>query len=406
MNDKNFLLKQPSGFPEIGKRILFIKAEYSQVNHVYFTNKKPKDRDDETLLGHRYVPLSDWTLSTSGEIQEPPRVDICAATHKLLAANQIKGAKDHSVYLKKSDVYWATVAHIVFLFLYLISGKVLSSFSPQADIVEVSFGLTDQLVQTHELPSPPNTPVGQTQAAKTNLDLPQLPKNVVPDTAPHPRSITSDELLENKDEIKKMDMEWEQRKESKVAKNEVNIQNLKMTGNNHPKEKPNIDIDEYLKRKEEDLRKVAETKTSGAIYKSQKDGKKPNPNNLPASPFAASEALPKAPPGLAPTGDEQSTNVSNYNSYRHYLANQLRLNWNALEGTKYSNDLKAILSFTINPFGYLVGTPDVMLASGNKSFDESALNALKSTFPVPNPPPKNIYPPQTFQATYTAKGVR
>lgn len=406
MKDKNFLLKQHNNFPEVGKKILFSKAEYSQANHIYFTSKKPLDRDDETLMGHRHVPITEWILSPSGEVKEPPRVDIRANTHKISASHEGKRPLKQSFHLKKADISWAVAAHVLFLFCYLISGKVLSVFAPQADIVEVSFGLTDQLVQTHETPTSPGTPVGQTQAAKTDSDLPQLPKNVVPDTAPHPISTAQDELLENKDEIKKLDMEWEQRKESKVAKADVNIQNLKMTGNNHPKEKPKIDINEYLKRKEEDLRKVAEVKTSGAIYKNQKDGKKPNPNNLPASPFASSDALPKAPPGLAPTGDEQSTNVASYNSYRHYLANQLRLNWNAVEGTKYPNDLKAILSFTINPFGYLIGTPDVVRASGNKSFDELALTALQSTFPVPNPPPKNIFPPQTFQATYTAKGVR
>lgn len=302
----------------------------------------------------------------------------------------------------KKDFIKSFLIHGSLLLLFIILNYLSLFKQSDPQIVEVTFGLSDQLTRAkpeEEI----KQPEGQTEATKTVQDLPQLPKNVSPDMGPKP-SVDNENTNINKNN----DLVFNEKSKVKPPENKQK-QDItpKQVGPKVDTTKRNVEEKDYLKRKEEDLRKIAEQKKQGVHGKdmTKPEGQKHVSSALPPSPFQNSLNLPEAPPGLAPAGDESGTNVANYNAYRSYLTKQLRLNWQTNEGTAFPKSLKAVVEFTVNPFGYLLGKPRIVTSSGNKDFDNLALEAVQGTFPVSTPPPKSIHPPQTFKAAYSGKEI-
>lgn len=336
------------------------------------------------------------------ELEAQPKTDITTKTERLnfLPIEKVKPLY-HSF---KLDFGKSILFHILVAASFLISDLNIFDFSPKPVVMEVTFGLTSDMGKVVQDIKP--TPIeGQRDATKAKEDLPQLPKHVVPDVGQKQTVLNDEKVI--KTEKKPDDLEFKQKQEKPKPPKKLASENKKIEGQKQEK-KQNIDQKEFLKRKEQDLRKVAEKKEQGIHNRDKKKpiGTKHVISDLPKSPFQTSDSIPDAPSALTPTGAENGVDVSLYNSYRLYLQNQLKINWNTTEGNVYPKDLTTSVSFTINQFGYLIGDPQVIQKSGNDKFDSLVIDSLKSTFPVSNPPPQNINPPQTFKAIYSAKDIK
>ena len=64
------------------------------------------------------------------------------------------------------------------------------------------------------------------------------------------------------------------------------------------------------------------------------------------------------------------------------------------------------MSITVNEFGYLSGNPKIMESSKNNEFDRLVVEAVVATFPVSNPPPKDVHAPQTFNVKYNSRDIK
>ncbi len=389
--------------PEIDEKnmLTFHFGEYNSTNHIFFTYKN-RDKILESTLTEPKLSSS-YELMQEILIEKNPLIDITSKSSKILFAttNQIK-----YFYLPiPQDILKSFVFHFSIILCYFVTNYISLFKRSEPEVVEITFGLTDKLVQTQQEVLEKKQE-GQTEATRTKEDLPQLTKNASPNTGPKPSS-ENETFPTNKDnnlvikESKKIPPPVPPTKKEK--QDFVSKQDGKKVNDNKNK----ITEKEYLIRKEEDLRKIALEKKQGIHGKiqTQPDGQKQIFNSLPKSPFQSAEDIPQAPPGLAPTGAENGINVANYNAYLLFLKNQLRLNWNLNEGSSFPKNLKSVIEFTINPFGHLINKPKILQSSGNKDFDGIALKALQETFPVSTPPPKSIHPPQTFKATYSAKNV-
>lgn len=401
---KNYTKLRLKNFPEIDEKniLKFHKSEYTLKDQVLFTHSN-LDKIGNFPLTHPNFSSHEILLQSNIEqlpTQVGPQIDMNKNTPKI---SPILQSKLQTNYLTTNkDIFKSLMLHGGIIFCYVILNYFSFFHSSEPEIVEVTFGLSNKLVQT-EQDSTSTQPVGQTEATRTKEDLPQLPKNVSPDIGPKP---SPENLMANTN--KKNDFTFnESKKTISSFKKEKQESKSKQIGQKTDNIKNNIDVKDYLKRKEEDLRKIAEDKKQGVHGKNpiKPDGQKHSLSKLPKSPFQTTEDIPEAPPGLTPTGSEQGMNAANYNAYRLYLENQLRINWNMTEGAAYPKNIYAIVEFTVNKFGYLIGKPRINKSSGNKDFDELAIKSAQETFPVTTPPPKSIHPPQVFNATYRAKGV-
>jgi len=252
-----------------------------------------------------------------------PIIDINEKTQKL---NFLPTEQVNVLYKpKKFDFIFAVSLHTLILVCYLVSAYLTVFMQPEPEVVEVSFGLTDEEVQTNSQQTP-NQPPGQTEATKTVEQLPQLPKSAVPDTAL--KQEEQDQLsIQSKKEKTKV-VETKEQKKPVAEKQEKNRQK--------------VQLNDYLKRKEMDLRKEDKQKLSGVHNKDQKEptGQKASLNKIPDSPFVNSNTLPKTPFSRVPTGSIHGKVASSYNDYRAYLGRQLKKNWNASQGSNLPPNLK------------------------------------------------------------------
>ena len=397
---RHYSLLRLKNIPEIEeeKALNFSPNSFSTQDQIFFAREIKNQFMNISLVEPdfvMYVPSNH-----ESHIHLGPHFDITSTSPKIKHTSQA----DLNILseLKTKDIVNSFAVHIFVLVVYIVFNFLTSLNRQEPKVIEISFGLTDALTQTQQEVTT-KAPEGQTEATKTIQDLPQLIKNTAPDQAPKP----SEENNVAKTEASK-DFVFHDEKKSTPPDNQVKSDlKAKNIGKEIPKKQDVIDEKDYLKRKEEDLRKVALEKKQGVHGKNLNtpDGQKNILNSLPKSPFQSSEDIPQAPPGLAPMGEESGVNVANYNSYRLYIKNQLRMNWNTNEGASFSNKLKCVVEFTINAFGYLLGEPKIIQSSGNKDFDNIVKNSLQGVFPVSTPPPKSIHPPQTFKATYSAKSV-
>ena len=360
--------------------------------------------DDKSMVDFiaEYEPSALFSIHSKQEplVQIGPLIDVNEKSAKINFAttDEVKTFYTSG----RQDLIKSFVIHGGLVVCYVILNYISLFRNSTPAIVEVTFGLTDTITQSQ----PEETtkqPEGQTEATKTIQDLPQLPKNSSPDTGPKPSPENDNANLNKKDDLTLN----ENKKVIPPEKKEKQEVIPKKVGPKVDTSQRNIDEKDYLKRKEEDLRKIAQEKQQGVHGKNpiKPEGQKHSPPGLPKSPFQNSDDIPLAPPGIAPAGDEKGTNVANYDAYRAYLKNQLKMNWNTNEGAAFPKTLKTVVEFTINPFGYLIGKPKIDTSSGNKDFDALAIQAVQGTFPVSTPPPKSIHPPQTFKAAYSAKDV-
>lgn len=397
---KNYLLLRLKHFPEINDNEILKNnlGLYSSRNQIFFTHDDRLQRMDFDIQ----PPVPDIDSLADGLLMQTigPIIDLSPSFHLIQIPN--KESVQVLYNFKTIDGFFSFLFHLALASCYFIFNYVTFFKDPEPQVVEISFGLSNQITQSRP-EQDLKQPNGQTEATKTIDDLPQLPKDRAPDTAPKPSESDANQLSNKADHLTFQDKNHPKSNEQSKKQEDSH----KPIGPQLDVNKSSMSEKDYLKRKEEDLRKIGAKNQQGVHGKdvTKPDGQKSSLSTLPKSPFQNSESIPQSPPGLTPAGEEKGTNVANYNAYRSYLKSQLKLNWKANEGMSFPKNLKATLEFTVNPFGYLLGVPKVLKSSGNKEFDDFALQALKSTFPVGSPPPKEINPPKTFKANYNANDV-
>lgn len=281
--------------------------------------------------------------------------------------------------------------HAGFVALFFLCTTLALHNPNELSYVEVSFGLNENLVQTRQTNSA-KQPEGEREALKAKDALPQLTKNSAPKLPEQEKKIDSEDALKVKEPIQNNE---------KTVHNQA--QNLKLEN----QKEGTLDAKDFLKRKEESLRKTGDVAQTGQkqVDESKKSGVKHSIDDIPRSPFETIKT-PNAPASIAPTGVETGTSLQVFDTYKIYLRNQLKLNWHLPDISNFSSSLITIVSFTVNEFGYLIGNPKIVQSSTNSAFDNMVIEAVRATFPVTTPPPKEIHPPQTFLARYNSKDVR
>jgi outer membrane biosynthesis protein TonB len=395
----HYSLFRLKNFPAVDtKQILKLsKGEYSEDEQIYFTRENKDKLKTQEFLEPKLLSFSLADLSQLEKIG--PKINYQDKFEKIKYPSSKFVLK---LYANSKSDFTKSIGLHVFSLLFLFSLSLFSfSHKTEPQIVEISFGLSDQISNSQQDVSSKD-PEGQREATKTIEDLPQLTKNAAPDVGPK----QSDD--QNKSQTTKPnDLVFNDPKKlaspEKAEKNDTKNKNI---GPKIPTNTQKIKEEEFLKRKEEDLRKVANEKQNGLhiVDTTKSNGVKHSVNSLPKSPFQSVNSIPQAPQSLAPMGDERGTTLSSRNAYEQYLRRQLRLNWNASQGSTFPKNIKTIVNFQINPFGYLIGKPQIKVSSGNKDFDNMALDAVQASFPVTTPPPKDIQPPQ-FNAIYRPNDV-
>ena len=388
-------------FPEVDEKnmLKFSKTSYSVKNNILFSRSSNDNIDDKPITGPKYIKISELPLNK--KIKQP-NIDINYNSPKLPFLSPL----EINEYYKSKPIHFAVavIFHLFFLSFYFITSYFMSLDQHTPEIVEVTFGLNETAAQT--LQKTKELDEGETEASKTIRELPQLTKNITPDTSP-----AVEEQVPNINNSNTLTFKEQEKKIKPVEKkeNKEKAEPNKPLGPTPDKDKQKVKLDDYLKRKEMDTRKESSIKTDGIREKNlaKPEGTKVNPNKIPTSPFSSPSDLPDSPFAEAPSGvlDGKVSNKS-YNSYKAYIGRQLKLNWSTSEGNNFPSGLKAKVEFVINPYGHLVGKPKIIRSSGSQEFDQLVLNSLESTFPVSDPPPKEINPPKKFEAFYTAKNVQ
>jgi len=290
-----------------------------------------------------------------------------------------------------NSIFLSILLHASFVAVLIIGATLTSHQSNELSYVEVSFGLNENLVQTRQTVSAKD-PEGEREALKAKDALPQLTKNSAPKLPEHEKKVEAEDAVKLNEPVAK---------EEKTNKNQV--QNLKLDTS----KEGNLDTKDFLKRKEESMRKVGDKAQTGqkVVDNTKPVGMRQSINDIPRSPFETAN-VPNAPASIAPTGVETGTSTKVLDTYKIYLRNQLKLNWHVPDIANFSPSLTSIVSFTVNEFGYLIDTPKIIESSKNSRFDAMVIDAVRATFPVSTPPPKEIRPPQTFLARYNSKDVR
>lgn len=380
------------------KMLEYSSGEFSLKDQIYFSRPNLDSIRNLSFTGPQFVIQMNSNFGVVKQIG--PVIDISDKSFRINFAPKSLVSSYYVPHL--IDFVKSISLHLFLIICYILLSYFSLTRLSAPKIIEVSFGLTDMPSQT-QLANEVKKPDGQTEATKTIEDLPQLPKKMMPDTAPKPATQNFEDNVNKNEKLIFKDS----KKAASQSKAEQQDNKAKHIADKHESSLKNISQEEYLKRKEEDLRKIAKERNEGVHGKdsTKPEGQKKPVPSIPKSPFESLSSIPSAPAVLAPTGVENGVNISSFNTYRLYLRNQLKLNWNVNEGSQYPPNIKCVIEFTINPFGYLIGQTTVLKSSGRKDFDELALKAVQSTFPVAMPPPKSIHPPQTFKATYSAKGV-
>jgi len=290
----------------------------------------------------------------------------------------------------KNDILSSILLH-----LGVIASFALFSFFTKPKVeslsyVEINFGLNENLVQTKQAVKK-NVPDGEQEALKAKDALPQLTKNSAP-KLPETQAVKPDALIA----------------ESKKPENDIKKEeNKKEPHKETVKKSGKLETKDYAKRKEESLRKTSEKAQAGkkTLNKEKPVGQKQSVEDIPTSPFETVKNE-NTQASLTPTGDESGQSTEELDRYKLYLNQQLKLHWSLSVVSKFPSSLITVVSFTVNEYGSLNGAPQIEESSHNAEFDALVLEAINSTFPVSNPPPKEIHPPQKFISGYDTKGIR
>jgi hypothetical protein len=395
--------------PEIDEKnmLKFHHAPYSTQENVFFTENLANPHANKTLSGPRFVKITDLPLNK--KIRQP-LVDIEYHSPRIpfLSFEKIK----QYYQIKLPHIFIVFIAHILIVLCYLMISYLVEEFHQMTpDIVEITFGLQESTPKGSF--QPPDNKEGKTDqktaATKTVEELPQLTKNIAPETSRQKMKkeslIESEKDIQNdlstNEEIGKKTLPHKETASSKQEKNKVTNQNIDPN-------KQKIKIDDFLARKEIDSRKIDLKKRPGFHDIEEMHDSKKEIRQLPASPFANNiDEVPESPFAQIPSGNLEGKIISKiYNSYKAYVAHQLKINWKTSHGTTFPSYLKVKLKFTINANGALTTKPTLIVSSGNQKFDRLALRSLENTFPLSDRPPKEINPPQTFEASYSAKDVQ
>lgn len=390
-------------FPEVDEQnmLKFNKPTYTAKNNIYFSSPNENSIvEDKIITGPRYIKISELPLNK--KIKQPI-IDIKHNSLKLPFLSPI----EVNEYYKSKPFHFiiAFIFHLIIASFFFVTSFISSITQEKPEIVEVTFGLNETAAQTVQKTTTADE--GESEATKTIRELPQLTKNVTPDTAQHVQE-KSPVINNPNSTLTYKEQETKVKPPIDKKENKEKVEN-KPVGPTPDKDKQKVKLDDYLKRKELDTRKEATKKTDGIREKNlaKPEGNKLNPNKIPTSPFASPSDLPDSPFAEAPSGViDGKISSKSYNSYKAYIGRQLKLNWGTSEGNNFPSNLRAKVEFVVNPFGHLIGRPKIIKSSGNTEFDSLVINSLESTFPVSDPPPKNINPPKRFEASYSAKNVQ
>ncbi len=227
-----------------------------------------------------------------------PKIDITSTTHKISLLPKDSLKKKHSFDL--FDLMKSLLFHLTILVIPFVSSIFLQNTTSQENIVEVSFGLSEKLQNTYSRVNP-KTPDALTEATKTKNQLPQLRENDVPkENEKSFHQTFQDKTISSKDLVYSDKLN----KRVQHTSEKLNNANAQKRKNDEQEKKSNLNKMDYLKRKELDLRSIAEIKKDGVHQKvtGNKLGQKHSPDSIPKSPFQIAESIPDAPTALAPTG--------------------------------------------------------------------------------------------------------
>ncbi len=402
MINKNELInKNHYKFPDVDENnmIKYNKTYYSSNNHIYFSRYSNYSIYDKPLNSNKFIKISEIPLNL--KIKQP-LIDIKHSNFKIpfLSPKEVK-----EIYKPQLNHFYISLSlHCCLIILFFIASYFMQLQNKKIEFIEVTFGINDNNSQTAQKSN--SDEIGETEATKTIRDLPQLTKNITPDTSP-----SIEDQIKFKDDSEKALF----KEQKKLVKSEEKKEKKEITLNNKPlgpipeKDKQKVKLEDFLNRKEIDTRKSSSMKTDGVRNKDETkpDGKLNTPDVVNKSPFASPSDSPANPFADSPSGVlEGKVSSKSYNTYKAYIGRQLKLNWLTSEGTTFPASLKSKVEFTINQYGYLIGKPKIISSSGNKEFDTLVLNSLESTFPVDERPPKDINPPKKFEAFYTSKTVK
>lgn len=402
MINKNELInKNHYKFPEVDENnmIKYNKTYYSSNNHIYFSRYSNYSIYDKPLNSNKFIKISEIPLNL--KIKQP-LIDIKYNNFKIpfLSPKEVK-----EIYKPQLNHFYISLfIHCCLIILFFVASYFMQLQNKKIEFIEVTFGINDNNTQTAQKSN--SNEIGETEATKTIRDLPQLTKNITPDTSP-----SIEDQIKFKDDSENALF----KEQKKLVKSEEKKEKKEVTLNNKPlgpvpeKDKQKVKLEDFLNRKEIDTRKSSSMKTDGVRNKDETkpDGKLNTPDVVNKSPFASPSDSPANPFADAPSGVlEGKVSSKSYNTYKAYIGRQLKLNWLTSEGTSFPASLKSKVEFTVNQYGYLIGKAKIISSSGNKEFDALVLNSLESTFPVEERPPKDINPPKKFEAFYTSKTVK
>ncbi|KAB8030918.1 TonB C-terminal domain-containing protein [Fluviispira multicolorata] len=405
MKKNNLLLDHPNRFPEVDEKnmLKYGKAFYDTKTNILFSRTIEDDFTNNIFPGPRFVKTLDLPLQK--KIKQPI-IDIIGTTAKIpfLSPDQVKIL----YYPNKSHFIKSIVIHIFFILSYFILSYIFSFQSVPPDIVEVTFGMSENFAQTKQT-SQKDDEVGEREATKTIRELPQLTNNITPDTTPVTQQKIEKTTPKISDKSKDLILKEQNKKDINENNEKLKTDLKKPIGPVPDQDKQKVNLEEYLKRKELDSRKEDVRKNVGVrnADDDKPEGSKNNINNLPDSPFSTPSDIPNSPFAAAPSGViNGKISSKSYNSYKAYIARQLKLNWSTTEGSAFTPALRTRVIFTVNSYGYLIGKAKILKTSGNSQFDQLVLNSVESTFPVQEIPPKDIKPPVTLDAGFTPKSVQ
>lgn len=384
------------------------KVFYDPAHQIYFDTAKP----DPEILQEMDIEkgyLEQEARERRNLIKRFPQVDIESKTPRLMGADGNAIWAHHDTH--KKNFLQSAIFHVMLIASYFLVQKVMTLMQRDDKVYEVVFGIQNVNPPIQASLSPNQ---GAREATKTISNLTQMANNVAPDLSIKESTLKDPHTLVKPD--KKSDFKAPKIKEKKNK-------NVAASPAHHAKKvetkvlknkKQKIALKEFLKRKEEDLRKIGEKKQTG-LHTKVKENTKGTPQKnekLPQSPFLTTDqSIPKNPLGDAkpplPYGSLDGKSLIAFQSYKLYVRNQIKKNWQTFVGIYDPNAmLNSKVSIKVDHKGKLVGEPEVLSSTGNRSFQQDIQKCLNQTFPVTKFAPDNLPDPMTFVVVFSSQDIQ
>jgi TonB family protein len=248
---------------------------------------------------------------------------------------------------------------------------------PEENVVEVAFGFDLASRAPSSSPARLGDSAADQKATKTEQQLPQLSKQIAVESAP---SEAPNMPLPPTEEIKAPDPQ----KETAVAP-DSNTAALPVTKETPPPNIKTLTPEELARRAERERRDVAKEEQAGT-HADPGTGRAPRPSDLPDSPFSSNVDVPPVPDALPQGSLDGKVDATVKGEYTTAARNHIRRFWNLPQVRQFNPELRVEIEFFINPFGRLVGEPQVSKSSGDADYDELAKQTVKDAVPFPDMP--------------------